>query len=480
MEKINLGNGWLGLGFLLYSLFVSLEANAQENNYWSVHQGTVGALNGGAVISNDKNLSAAYYNPGILPFVRSSSVSINVLSYFINNVDIENGAGEGLNLDNRYAGVIPQNVFGILMAKDSSKWTFSYAALSQVYSNLRFSVRQEADLDLISDRDETEHYLANFRYSNNLKENWVGFSAAYKINEKWGIGISAFGVVRSMQYDLLQEANAIAVNSDPSFYRTIATSNLNESITYVGFGLLCKLGVSYQLERLKLGFTFTSPLLNVDFIGKGFMTRSVYVSSDVLTESNVRSTTDQKNVNTRLKKPLTLDFGASYLFHKTELSLRVAYYSAINTYDMIHREDLSSSSIFDGGAAFGVPQMANKAVVNFGLGVIQKLTTNTSLYLGFNTDFNNFDKNAIIESQDFVPTVDYWDLYQYAAGLSHRLKSYELIYGLSYSRGRSKGDNQIVNLSDPQEDLFLFGEKTNSANTKVDRVNLHIGFAFYY
>ena len=75
---------------LIFLVCIYSTTLAQENNYWSVHQGAIAALNGGAVVANNQNQSAAFYNPGLLPFARKSSVSVNVMSYFLNNVNIEN------------------------------------------------------------------------------------------------------------------------------------------------------------------------------------------------------------------------------------------------------------------------------------------------------------------------------------------------------------------------------------------------------
>ena len=107
----------LRIGFLIGVLNItSVQLYSQENNYWSVQQGATAALTGGAVIANTKNQTAAYYNPGLLPFVKSSSVSLNVSTYFIKNVGIENGAGENSDLEYVRLGVVPQNIFGILDA----------------------------------------------------------------------------------------------------------------------------------------------------------------------------------------------------------------------------------------------------------------------------------------------------------------------------------------------------------------------------
>ena len=124
--------------------------------------------------------------------------------------------------------------------------------------------------------------------------------------------------------------------------------------------------------------------------------------------------------------------------------------------------------------------MAKKAVVNFGLGLIRELSAKTSLYAGFSTDFNSFDLAQFNRTEDFVPTLGYWDLYHYSFGLSNHLKHFQLVYGLSYMRGRSQGDVQVVNISDPELDNLLFGNLTNNTKTYIDEINVKIGFVYYF
>jgi hypothetical protein len=48
------------------SLFTTPPARAQDAHYGSIQNGSQATLLGGAVVANDPDLSAAYYNPGAL------------------------------------------------------------------------------------------------------------------------------------------------------------------------------------------------------------------------------------------------------------------------------------------------------------------------------------------------------------------------------------------------------------------------------
>jgi len=467
-------------GVLLLFILFTQAYSAQENNYWNFHQGAVASLTGGAAVANAKNQSAAYYNPGLLPFVKNSSVSLNMQSFFFSNINIENGAGDELDLGQAIVGIVPSSSYGVIKNDEASKWTLSYGILTHAYSDLGLSVVNETQLNVIEANPGNETYLGNYNYNNRTKENWLGLATGYEVNEKFGIGLSTFIVAKSVDYLQSTNASAILVDPDTNFVRTIANTSLNENFAYRSLGLLFKLGLSYKIEKLRLGLTLSSPLLNINFIGKAAINRELFISTDNTSESNVRQLAFQEKINTVNKKPFNFDFGATYEFDKTEVSFRIAHYLGTGMYDMVKKSEFDNSSMFNQIEAFGVPQTATKSVTNFGIGAIRELTTNTSMYLGFNTDNNSFDASKFNRSIDFVPSITQWDLRNYSAGLSHYLKHFQLIYGLSYVNGRSKGDSQLINLSDPLEDNFLVGELTNDTKTSVNQINLNVGFIHYF
>ncbi|MFT5824361.1 MAG: hypothetical protein ACI8ZM_005628 [Crocinitomix sp.] len=467
----------ISLTFMMFCFFIS---TAQENNYWSVKQGAIASLTGGAVIANTSNQTAAYYNPGLLPFIKSNSVSLNASTYFLKSASIENGAGKNIDLEYARFGVVPQNIFGILDITKNDKLTLSYAILSEMHSEINFAVRNEFKIDISDIYPGNETYLGGYKYYNKLRENWYGLAAGYELSDQFGVGFSTFIVANNLDYSEARIANVIVEDDTNNFVRTIINSSLNEDLTYSSLGVLMKLGLSYKLDKLRLGLTLTSPLLNINFLGKATVTRGVYISTDDNSLSNINQVSFQEKINTTNKKPLTIDFGATYSFPKTDVSFRAAYYGAIDTYDLIDKNDFDNSSNFDQIEDFGIPQMAKNSVTNIGVGLIQELSEKMSLYAGFSTDFNNFDESKLNRQEDFVPSIGYWDLYHYSLGLSNRLKHFQLVYGLTYMTGRSQGDVQIINISDPIIDNLFFGELTQDTKTTVNEINLNIGFIYYF
>jgi len=78
-------------------IFIALNSQAQDNNYWMQMPGSRSAIMGGAVVGGVRDNSAVFYNPGALGFVDSSTISVSsdVYQYEIEN--ILNGGGINVN-----------------------------------------------------------------------------------------------------------------------------------------------------------------------------------------------------------------------------------------------------------------------------------------------------------------------------------------------------------------------------------------------
>ena len=262
-----------------------------------------------------------------------------------------------------------------------------------------------------------------------------------------------------------------------NFYRVLATSSYSENIDYASLGALWKLGLAYNTSKFRLGLTITSPLVNLNIFAKATVSRDLLFTLDDPSITNQKAITFQEKINTRNRKPLNVDFGAAYSFKNSTLSIRLGYFSKVKKYSLLHEEELQSfSENFDTTISFAVPKMAHKPVLNFGIGLRQHISEDLDFLLGFRTDFNYFDPDALDQLTDFVPSIDYWDLYHVSTGVAWRINSIIFVVGTSYTFGRSKGDQQLVNLSDPKLETLLFGERQFNTSTQVNRFNIHLGF----
>ena len=122
-------------------------------------------------------------------------------------------------------------------------------------------------------------------------------AAGYELNDQFGVGFSTFIVANNLDYSEARIANVIVEDDTNNFVRTIINSSLNEDLTYSSLGVLMKLGLSYKLDKLRLGLTLTSPLLNINFVGKATVTRGVYISTDDSSLSNINQVSFQEKLD---------------------------------------------------------------------------------------------------------------------------------------------------------------------------------------
>ena len=111
----------------LAALLIPILSSGQETHYWNVQNGARSTLMGGAAVANIRDNSSIFYNPGASAFVNFSSLSLSTNTYFANNLQIENGAGNDLDLNSTVIDSYPSLVSGLITKKDNPGIVVSYA-----------------------------------------------------------------------------------------------------------------------------------------------------------------------------------------------------------------------------------------------------------------------------------------------------------------------------------------------------------------
>jgi hypothetical protein len=167
------------------------------------------------------------------------------------------------------------------------------------------------------------------------------------------------------------------------------------------------------------------------------------------------------------------------------------YFSGINPYRMVEAEesaDIASGSGFDEWiyTEWLTYVSGAKPVFNVAVGYSWTLRQDLRLMAGFRTDFN-YQKNF-----DYGDFTDYnkveglnLDLYYLTCGLSWDILGQDVITGLQYTVGRSKGEKQIANLSDPVEyspveHLPLQGDRADIMTSVSNSISLYFGASFNF
>jgi hypothetical protein len=196
----------------------------------------------------------------------------------------------------------------------------------------------------------------------------------------------------------------------------------------------------YKKNKSSLGFTVTLPIANINLIGKGRIRKSISIDiSSVDPSNNFITSTEQTRLTTTYKSAWIFDFAVSRkLGENSRIHGKIAYFSSIKKYNMLET-DKSQRNVFDynipENSSFYTIQKSNKSVVNFALGIEQKITNSVKILVGYCSDKNNFDESSINPSEAFIINTSVFDKQHFSGGVEFSSKKYRLVAGLTYDIG---------------------------------------------
>ncbi len=454
-----------------------LEIIAQESNYSNYEVGAKATMLGGSVVAGVDNISAVYYNPGALSFIENSSLTLETSTIFGGNLNIENGAGNNLDIRSNFFDVIPSLFGGVVKSKKKPSWTFAYTSITVNSSFIEFNVRNSIFIDVLAGSPGDELYEGVYDYNNKIRENWLGASASKKINENFGLGVSLFGVYFSQNYNLRQSATASEVVGGV-ITASLAHSSILRDLRFRSLGFIIKVGAVYKWDMSRIGLTVTTPEVNVDILAKGDISETISIQ---VPGSGVPSTTENLyggKLTTYHYTPFVLSVGYQREWRNAIWNFSVTYSSAIEEYKMVESDPqifaqppLSKPSI----AAYDMA----RNLFNVSVGLRKDIRKGLSFLGGARTDLN-YSTDSFLNSDKFVPKMSYWNLYHITGGVIWSTDRAHLTLGADYAFGLSQGDLQQVNLSDPLESELLFGIKTSDTRTVHNQIYIVLGFSYSF
>ena len=422
--------------FLL--IVIAVQSFGQDDHYWSQQYGAVSTLMGGAVIAGVRDNTAIFYNPGALSFINIPSLSVDANVYKVDKIFLNDGIGDGINLNSAQMSIYPQIISGLVNLFKSERFRFSYALLTRQYSNLLMDTRYTSADIQNTDIPPTEKYIGAFDYANQLNEQWGGLGVGYRINDHLGVGATVFVTYRGQSY---QVTNYFRVVDKVDSVYEFGSVNNDKGVKYKTFGLLAKFGLNYEIGRFKLGFTLTTP--SIQFYGSGTAQREVsliVLARDSASTGGFVVMDRMEGIRARYKYPLSLGFGFEYKTAKTRIAFSAEYFFGIKLYHLLqptsdpfvyppsYKDTAALKPIFED---FLHVENKSKPVFNFGIGFSQELSPKFTLMLGARTDYSAFAKSD--ESDSFLHGAGQWDLYHLSAGLSYHQKRNTITAGFTYS-----------------------------------------------
>lgn len=434
---------------------------AQDTHYWTQQFGTRSALLGGAVVGGDHDNTAVYYNPGILGFTDTGSISINGNLYRLENFRIENALGDKKDFKSKDLGSVPLLVAGTIRTH-RDRLRIGYGILQPVNFNFKALARLDGSYPIVDDAESpgNEEFICQRNVSSYLHEIMVVASLAWRLDEHWSVGLANLFTGRSYNYTSATVARMYL--NDPPHTLVAADDLQNFSCFHLRYS--AKLGLAWQNKRLSAGLTFTTPGLRL--AGKGTIGAD-YTGTNIKyngIRQSVVADGIQPKLKTTYKFPLSLSGGLNWKLHHAMLAVAGQYFGKEAMYNMLQAGDVpfvrpqGAYPEVGAGRFLRVP-MAARPVINGVIGYEQQLSSSLTLQTSLRNDMTWYDKD-LDHQTGIQPYITTWNIYTFSAGVTIGNGRSLLTLGLTGSFGTDDDHAEQGNYSKPASDQLLRGAVT--------------------
>lgn len=361
--------------FILFSVFIfSFIFVAQDSHYWTEQYGTRSMLLSNSIIGSVEDLGAVFYNPARLGLIENPAFIISAKVYQLDNTVIENAIGDNTSLKKSEFGGAPSLVAGTFKINWLEKENFSYAFLTRSGSDIDVSSRVDVYGDVIDGIPGDEFFAGEISVGKSFKEEWMGVTWAHAFNSHFSLGLSSFFSTRN------QSANNGIELKTYSEAKDVDVFLLKRRYSYSHYGLLWKIGMAWEYQRLKFGVTITTPTLSLKGDGS-FHYENIYTGVNTPSMYVVNL---QSGIETKYHTPWSVGAGFSTKFLKGILHLSGEYFSKINKYNQLVSEPFIGQSSGEEMQLTLYNEL--NSVINFGVGYELSISERISTYISFSTD----------------------------------------------------------------------------------------------
>jgi len=444
-------NATIVLLIILNHSFIS----AQETYYWNIQYGTRSTLLGGAVIGSVSDLSATYYNPGAIALFEDIHFILSARVYQYEKYTVEDGAGEGIDLG--FSSVTPSPSF---IAFDINfdflgKDKLALSVLTRQTANFEFNERFIDSLDVIESSPGKEQFAGGVSLEKSFVDIWGGITYSTKLNELIGVGLTGYLAYISHRRGSTTILQALTSSDDIASFTDLYNTR------FKSLRAIFKFGAGINLDPLTLGFSLTSPSLQIS--GSGSVGSNRFLSG--VDSTNFQSNF-QEDVQAIYINPLSIGFGGAYRFGKINLHFSTEWFNNIDSYSVIDSEPFRSQK--SGELIVNDLTHESKSVINYGIGLDYIIRKNFILSGGFVTDFTAKIKNT---ETNLSPSAS-WDTYHITAGATFPIGGSETTLGISYSFGNEVFENTI-NIRPGSDNPITSNRETD---VSYSRIKILFGF----
>jgi hypothetical protein len=414
---------------------------AQDTQYWFNQYGTKAALLGGLVVGSVSDLSAAYYNPGILPFVREKLMvqsSNAVKTYGILVGDAIFPEDDFLYLN---AGFSP-GLFAIKVLGGKPE-DLHLVVSFQKSQDFEYEIQGWNISDYVSSPSPDDYiYSVNGYLRTSLFEGRGGISLASRIGNNSGLGVTQYFSYRSQ--NMRRELNMGLLDSDN---RNLALHYVY-SYSYWNLNTFLKIGFFHNFDSLSLGINLVTPGINIINQGETYINAYEFANSGPGSEDNyyILGSNVQRGLPVSLKFPFSTALGISYSCFPWRFHFTAEWFQGLTPYEVIETDSFTVQST---GESFHQQFYTSaKSLINFGFAGTYTYSNKISYYFAAYTDYSyneGFSKNNISLSS--------WDIYHLNFGMSFSVLDYAISGGVGLSYGNGKTDYFFNML--PEEEIGL-------------------------
>jgi hypothetical protein len=410
---------------------------AQDAHYWTNQYGTRGNLLGGAVVGSVVDISAVYYNPGAVSLIAEPDLVATSKVFEVSDVSIRGSGDLDIQLSDLNLGVAPGFFGGLLPFKFLGDHVLGYSFLTRYKFDADLRAAGSGTTDVIGDATP-EDYFVELRAGSKLNESWGGLTWSAPLGPRLGFGATGFVTIRSQKGRTTLNGQA---------FEPVATSGaislFDKGFTYYHYGVLAKLGVTYDWMGVSFGLTATTPRLGI--LGKGETVLNSVVAgqdpdgdgtNDLSWIGNV-----QDDLPVTYKSPWSVAGGASYTFGKTGIHATAEWFDDVPAYDVLASGPFLAQSTGDTLRVEVTQEL--KSVVNFGIGVEHAFTPTFSLSASFRSDNSAIKGNGRTDV-----SAASWNIYFVTVGSNFTLGGGALTLGLAYGFGNESTETFFQNPGD--------------------------------
>jgi hypothetical protein len=408
----------IGLVFLV----VAPCTQAQDTHYWNLFYGTQASLLSGAVIGSASDLSATYYNPGMLAVNREQGIVLGASVYQYQHLNLE-GAQEKAVTSSR-VGVTPGLLAGRFPVDSGVVGGIAYSVLTRQYMNIDLHRETTGERDILDNDgipDQISRYGLITPY---LSETWVGVTAFRLIGPNVGIGLTNYVAVRTQQNRTTLLGEARSSNGSVTAATDVRTYD------YYNVRLLWKFGIGVALDRLTLGMTVTTPSVNLFGTGSAFESIT-YSNPGGVAGQDVLIADYQEEVSSRYYTSWAIGAGFGYRMGNVRFHLSAEWYAPVSRFDVLATTSFVGQS--DGIVRQNRIDSELRSVLDGGIGVEYTLSPAATFYASVVTDYSASPPGTTTNL-----AIATWDLLHITGGAILKLGLFDLTLGISGAGGSKK------------------------------------------